>query len=178
MTASKTMTAESFRKKIRRNYRTDDITNYIVSFLLLGLGIYFVGKILHDGLPKVSPAKYLVILAPAIPVFFGLYAIWRISKDYIVYQVDSNLTPEEKFKIIDDYLSNVKVVWRSEEGNCRSYRYENKFWSKVELRFFVDDRKLLYNVIGGNTYALKGVINFGLTKRATRRLAQYLNARL
>jgi hypothetical protein len=169
------MTTESFRHKIKRYYRTDDIVNYIMSLMFLGMGIYFLGKLFYEGLPKKFPEKYLIILAPLIPIASALYAFWRIPKDYIVYRVDSNLSKEEKIKLIEDYLSDVQVIWKSIEGDYRSYRYKNKFWSKVDLRIYVDDTKLLYNVHGADSYGLKGVFDFGLTRRAAKRLMEHLN---
>jgi hypothetical protein len=140
------------------------------------MGIYFLVKILYDGLPKEVPERYMIVIVPIIPISFALYALWRIPKDYVVYQVDSNSSIEEKVKIIEDYFSDVQVVWKSEEGNYISYRYKNKFWSKVDLRFFVDHNKVLCNVKGADTSGSKGLFDFGLTRRATNRLTEHLNA--
>lgn len=173
------MTRESFQHKIKKIYKTDNITNYVVSFLFFGMGVYFLFKIIIDGLPtQEAPEKYMILIVPLIPITAALYAIWRIPKDYIVHQVDSQKTLEEKLELIELYLSDKKILWMQVEGGYRSYRYANNFFSKVDVRFFIDEKKVLINVQGADTSGLKGVIDFGLTSRATKRLKEYLEASL
>jgi hypothetical protein len=71
-----------------------------------------------------------------------------------------------------------KTTWKQVEGGYRSYRYANNFFSKVDVRFFIDEKKVLFNVQGADTSSIKGVIDFGLTKRATKRLKEYLEVSL
>ena len=173
------MTAESFRQKIKGNFKTDDVTNYIASILFIGLSCYCFFRIIQDGLPAdPTPKRYLIFIVPLVPMSFAFYALWRIPKDYLVYQIDSTKKVEEKITVIENYLTDVKVIWKSIESNYRTYRYKNKFLSKVDLRFYIDETKILYNIQGADTSGLKGVFDFGLTRRATKRLAEHLNASL
>jgi hypothetical protein len=173
------MTAESFRNKIKRIYKIDDITNYVISFMFIGIGLYFLSKIVRNNLPTYdTPEKYTILFLPMIPIAVALYALWRIPKDYIVHQINSTKPMEEKVEVVEHYLSEVKVVWKSIEGNYRSYRYRNRLFTKVDVRFYIDENKVFFNVQGADFSALKGIIDFGLTRRATKRLNQYLQTYL
>ena len=173
------MTAKSFEQKIKSIYRLDNIVNYVTSFILLGIGLYFFFIILTEGFPKKNGTeKYILLVVPFIPIVIGSYAIWRIPQDYTVYQIDSSLSIEEKIKLIEKYFSNVKVIWKSVEDNYRSYRYRNRWWGFVDLRFYVNDTNLLFNAHGADRFGMKGIFDFGLTWRSRQRLKKFLKAKL
>ncbi len=144
--------------------------------VILG-GLFFLFKVVqdkHNG--NQSSETGWLILAPAIPILIGSYGIWRIRQDYIVKAVYSNATIDKKKEVIEEYLSNVKVLFRSKDKNYYSYRYRNKYFMIVDLRVYLDEDKILFNVMAGDSSALKGIIDFGITNRATKRLENYLKA--
>ena len=109
-----------------------------------------------------------------MPIALGVYGFWRIRQDYIITSFYSNASLDKKNKVVEEYLSNVKVLFRAKDGNYYSYRYRNKFFMLVDLRVYLDDDKILFNVMGGHSSSLKGIIDLGLTKRAIKRFENYL----
>jgi hypothetical protein len=163
------MTQQEFRRKIRRLYRNDLIALYLVCAFFLGLAIFYSIKSISEGPPK--PASWIIIVF--LYIFIG-YVLWRIPKEFMVTRIDSLKTVEEKRTIIEKYFADVKIVTKMIDNRFISICYQNKYFTRIDARFYIDDDKILFNVQGANTHQLKGVIDFGLTARATRRLEKYL----
>jgi hypothetical protein len=172
------MTTEDFRRSIKRSDKVDDIVNYVLAICFLIAGIYFLLKITNAELHGNNEIeKLLPYLAPLFLICTAMYVIWRIPKDYIVYEFNSPKSVEEKQKIIDNYLSDVKLTSRIVNGSLVSYQYRNKFLSSVKLKVYLDAEKILFNAQAADMGS-KGVIDFGLTRRAAKRLYNYLEANL
>ena len=169
------MTVQTFRNKITGVYKTDNVINYVTCIIFIFGGLFLLFKIIQGKYTHIqNSSALLVILIPLMPIALGVYGIWRIRQDYIVTSFYSNASIDKKSKVVDEYLSNVKVLFRSKDGNYYSYRYRNRFFMLVDLRVYLDDDKILFNVMGGDSSSLKGIIDFGLTKRAIKRFENYL----
>lgn len=133
---------------------------------------FLQGKFSHN---ELSPNP-LSLLASAIPLTFGLYGLWRIKQDYIVNEMYSTASIDTKRIIVEEYLSKMKILFQTKEGNYYSYRYRNKYFMIVDLRVYLADNKIMYNTMGGDRSALKGIIDFGLSYRAAKKFQSHLNA--
>ena len=110
-----------------------------------------------------------------IPLSFGLYVLWRIPKYYLTNVIYSTTQTNEKIEIITNYFKEVKVVRQSVINDLIETEYQNKYLTYINVTVFVDDDKYLYYATGADLRGTKGVIDFGLQKRATNRLTKYLN---
>jgi len=174
------MTKEQFTQRIKKRDKFDDILNYFVcvAFVLFGLCISYV--IIDDDLntSNILTGKYKGLLISIYLILLGMYGFWRIPKDYEVMNIRSNKSKDEKSKIINDYLSNLKMEQKTVDNGFIECRYRNMFFNKVDLRIFIDEHGILFNAQGVDQYGGKGFIDFGLTRRATKRLEKYIRANL
>jgi hypothetical protein len=106
----------------------------------------------------------------------GSYGFWRITIDYKVTSIFSLKKTDEKWKIIDEYLSQLKIESKSLNMGIVECRYKNKFLNKVDLTISVDDEKYLFNAHGVDITEAGGFIDFGLTRRATKKLKKHIQA--
>ena len=174
------MTIEQFNQKIKKRDKFDDLLNYLTCIAFIALGLFFLYKIMEDGFNTSMKGveKYKVLLLPLIFILPGIYGFWRIPKDYEVISIRSKKTKDEKLKIITDYLSDLKIEQKTVDNDFIECRYRNFFFNKVDLRIFIDEQEILFNAQGVDQSGAKGFIDFGLTRRATRRLKRYLHANL
>jgi len=158
-----------FRKLILKEHKTDNTVNYILCFALICMGIYFLFKIITDYDPAKGNEVFLILLLPFILFSAGLYGLWRISKDYIITSVFSKKTISEKENIIDNYftISRHKLVLTEKKDDIIYIRYRN---------IFIDNDKYIFNAQGADLTSAKGIIDFGLTKRANIKLKKYLQS--
>jgi len=171
------MTIETFKHKIKKRSRFADILNYLTCSAFIVIGLYFLYKVLnYDFNPLYGNGQYLVVLVSLIPLVFGFYGFWRIPKDYEVTCIYSTKSIEEKEKIIYEYFSTLKVVSKSLGTSFIECRYRNIFLNKVDLKIFIDEEKILFNAQGVDQSGSKGIFDFGLTNRATKKIKKYINA--
>ena len=171
------MTKQEFRQKIKGYYKTDDVVNYILCIVFILIGLFFFFFFLQGQLSqKGTLLNPWSLLVSAIPILFGIYGLWRIRQDYIVNEMYSNASIDTKRVTVEDYLSKVKILYQSKDGNYYSYRYRNKYFMIVDLRVYLAVDKILYNTMGGDRSALKGIIDFGLSYRASKKFQRHLNA--
>ena len=165
-----------FRKLILKEHKTDNTVNYILCFALICMGIYFLFKIITDYDPAKGNEVLLILVLPLFLFLAGFYGLWRISQDYIITSVLSTKTISEKENFIDNYLaiSRHKIVWRQKKDKINYIRYRNIFWNFVDLKIYIDNDKFMFNAQGADLTSAKGIIDFGLTKRANVRLKNYL----
>ncbi len=171
------MTTQEFRSNITKHYKTDNVVNYILCTVFILIGFYFLINFFQ--IKYSEPESSLnpwSLFAAAIPISFGLYGFWRIKQDYVVNEVFNNSSIDRKRLIVEEYLSKVKVVFRTNEGNFFSYRYRNMYFGLVDLKVYLDEDKILYNIGGADRSGFKGFIDFGLTRRAGKMFKNHLTA--
>ena len=171
------MTEQIFRKKIIGFYKTDNVMNYVVCGIIIFGGLFLLYKTLaqkHDHYHNAS--SLFTVLFSLFPIAFGIYGLWRIRQDYIVKVVYSNANIDIKNKVVEEYLAKVKVLFKARDGNYYSYRYRNRFFLVVDLRVYLDEDKILFNAMAGDSSAGRGFIDFGLTNRATKKFENHLKA--
>jgi hypothetical protein len=164
-----------FKKVITHEHKTDNTANYVLSIAFICMGIYFLYKIYADYDSTKGNAVFLILLLPFILFSTGFYGLWRISKDYIVTSISSTKTISEKENLIDKYfsISKHKIVWKEKRDDLIYIRYRNVFWNFVDLKIYIDDNKYIFNAQGADLTRSKGIIDFGLTKRANNKLKKY-----
>jgi len=168
------VTKEQFHLYIRKKNKFDNVFNYFLCSCVLAIGIYFLIKIVSDFKPHQPIDKYLIWSLPLILISMGLYVMWRIPKNYIVHELHSSISLERKLKILDEYFSSFKFSKREINGNIISYWYTNKYLSTVHVFFYIDEDRLLFNIQTGEMLSPKGVLDYGISRRASKRLLNYL----
>src|SRR6187399_2555760 len=123
------MTSQEFRNKIIRYYKTDNVFNYIICIAFILLGLFFLVKFLQGNFSQNEASlNPLSLLASGIPILFGIYGLWRIKQDYIINEMYSNASIDTKRIVVEQYLSKVKILFQTKEGNYYSYRYRNRYF--------------------------------------------------
>jgi len=170
------MNESEFKKIITHEKKSDNTVNYILCTGLIIMGFYFLMKIYNDFDPTKGNEVFLILPIPFILFCAGFYGLWRIPKDYFVSIVSSTQTISKKENLIDDYLklSKHKIIWREKTDNIIDVRYRNIFWNYVDLKIYVDNDKFMFNAQGADLTSAKGIIDFGLTRRANNKLMNFL----
>ena len=173
------MTAYQFEQKLRKPERIEDTLNYLIciSFIVFGFWLAY-GIATNDfHLMSLDRDKSLTLLLSFFSVVLGVYGFRKISKQYRVGCIHSLKTIDEKRAVVDEYLSHLKLQSRTENDSQIECIYTNKYLNSLVIRIHIDDSKVLYNVqtldIGS-----KGIIDYGLSSRATKRLRKFLTNRL
>lgn len=161
------MTEEQFKKFITRPDKFDDYFNYLICGLACCGGIYF--QLAAFGFIKNREQETLDIYAGVFLLFLGLYGIWRIPKDYKIIIILSNKTLEEKRQIIETYLETLNVRKRFVSGELFRIQYRNKYWNSIDLSIAYDENQIFLSAKGADNHGGKGIIDFGLTRRALRK---------
>ncbi len=174
------MTASSFQQKIKGIYGPEFRTSKWTTWLLLTVVLcVFVALLVHAwGFQAHRPWKLLLL--PALYVLLIAYGIWCRKKAHRIHQFDSPKTIQEKTTIIENYTTGLNVVWRYSEGNYHSITYRNRLFIRIDLRFYIDQNKILANVQPTANYITrrKNHLNIGLAHSATKKLQQYLETQL
>jgi hypothetical protein len=173
---ARNMSEEEFKEAITYEYKTDNTVNYILCIAIIILGVYFLYQIYVDFESSQSKYAWLVLLLPLMLFSEGFYLLWRISKDYLISIVPSTKPISEKVTIIDDYLSLSKneIIWNERNYEIIQIRYKNRFYNYVDLNIYIDNEKFMFNAQGVDRRRPKGMIDFGLTKRANIKFKRFL----
>ena len=170
------MTIETFKYSIKKGNRFNDFLNYFISLTILFFGLYLLIRILYGSFHSSTSAGTLLRLIVSTSFcLMGLYGFWRIPKDYKITQIPSLKKTDEKWEIIDEYLSQQKIVTKSKRTNFIECRYRNNFFNLVDLSIYFDDEIFLFNTHSVNLTSF-GFIDFGLTKRSTQKLKKHIQA--
>ncbi|MEK6482554.1 hypothetical protein WJR50_33810 [Catalinimonas sp. 4WD22] len=172
------MTVDQFKQELKEPEKTNDILNYLVCVFFIGFGIWMIGDlIINDFYHPRHKGNYLILLAPLLSIIIGIYGFWRIPKDYQIGCINSVKTIDEKWMVINEYLSQLKIRSKKIENNQIECVYRNKFFNSLVISVYLDENKVLFNVQSLDSVN-KGIIDFGLSKRATKRLKKFLENRL
>ena len=170
---SKPMTQEQFKKCIQRPDKIQDIINYLICVLVISGGLFFLAITLQ--IITSRPKHDLDIYAATFLLSIGLYGLWRIPQDYEIISINSDKTLEQKKQITESYLLTLNVCSRSVSGDFYRIQYRNKFWNSVDLCVAFNEKRFFISAKGADNYGGKGIIDFGLTRRATKRAKEYFN---
>lgn len=175
------MNAASFQQKIKEIYKPYFRLPEWATWILVGLTFcLFVLLAGHAwALKAVKPWKLLLVLASYSLLI--AYGIWCWKQAYRIYQFNSPKTTQEKTTIIENYTAALKVVWRYSEGNYHSVTYRNRLFIRIDLRFYIDQHKILANIQPTASYSAgrgKNNLNIVLAHAATKKLKKYLEAQL
>ena len=172
------MTTDNFKEKIQKPHKADDTINYIACFFFIGLGLYFLIKIFleFDSFPDI--AKFLVFILPLFFLSAGIYGLWRLKNTYAVRQIYSTQVIERKAEAVELYLKQLNVQFKRQDDNFISLRYRNKYLTSIDAQIYYDDNKILYYAEGADLNGIRGIIDFGVSKRAMRRIERHFKAYL
>jgi len=170
------MTANDFKEKIKKPHKADDTINYIVCFFFVVVGLYFLVKIISelDSFPYL--AKFLVFALPLIFITAGIYGIWRLKNTYLIQQIDSAQAIDKKAQAVDEYLNQLNVQFKRQDDNFISLRYRNKYLTSIDAQIYYDSDKILYYAEGADLSGIRGIIDFGLSRRAMKRIERHFKA--
>lgn len=164
------MTEELFKEQIRKQAKFRDLLNYVLSGFVLLIGLFLFYRFFHLK-TKINDLFHLVYPT----VFFcllGGYGIWRIPKDYKLIKVKSDQSAEQKTQIIEAYISTLKVNAYAMENGVYNFTHVNKYWNSIEVFIAFNNEFYFLNARAAN-YGINGIIDFGLTSRASKKLAKY-----
>jgi hypothetical protein len=172
---NKPMTEQQFKNFIRQPDKIQDAINYIVCILAILAGLFFLSLALQISTNR--PKHALDIYAAIFLLSMGVYGLWRIPKDYEIVSINSDKTLEQKRQITENYLLTLNVRNRFVSGVLYRIRYRNKFLNSVDLCVAFDEKRFFISAKGADNYGGKGMIDFGLTRRATKRAKQHFNGK-
>lgn len=164
------MTEDAFKNEIKNPDRIQDFLNYVVCSSMILIGLFDFYKFFQSLTPS-SNSNHLLY-----PAFFflllGGYGLWRISKDYSLIKVESEQTPEQKRQVIEEYITTLKVKTYVLDNELFKITYRNRYWNTVNV-FITFDNEFYYLNAKAADYGSKGIIDFGLTNRASKKLQAY-----
>ena len=171
------MTAESLRKKLKKDNAFDIAFNYCAITAFGGFGVYLFFDILFTHHIIRQPSN-LIYLVPAFFILFAIYGFWQIPRDFIVVQIDSTKSMEEKRTIIDSYFTNKTGNVRVNKDSAR-FLYPGNIFLDLRVNIYFDEKKVIFNVHAVNMKGQSsGFIDFGMTRRAMKKLRWYLEGYL
>lgn len=169
------MTVDQFKEQVRKKDPFSDLSNYLMCVSLIMAGFYFYFQILTT---SKSDAAYILLIIPTALLLMGLYGFWRIPQTYEVVMIQSKVDMKIKSRIIHEYLISLKAEPKSGKNNCSEASYTNEFGNKVDILYYVDSQKILFNVKKGNQFRFDRMFDFGVTRRAAEKIKYRLKEKL
>lgn len=164
-----------FESIIRTKNKTSSRTNYIFASLIVLLGLIFLSIMIINFKDQKTN---LVFVLPIMPIVFGLYVINLIPKQYVVTEIISNLNIADKINLLMNSLNGYKVINKAKQDDLLLISCRNKYFSGFDIYIYMDNEKYLFNVQTQDIGSIKGVIDFGLSKRVKNRLKEKIKAGL
>lgn len=165
------MTINQFKEQIKKKDPFANLSNYLMCIGFIMAGFYFYYLILTTAKSDVA---YILLIIPTVLLAMGLYGFWRIPKTHDVVIIQSKVDSKGKLKIIQEYLSRWKTEAKRNKYNFLEASYVNEFGNKVDLLFYVDSQKVLFNVQKGNQFRFNRILDFGVTRRASEKIKSCL----
>ena len=174
------MTIDQFRQTLKKPEKTDVLLNYLTCIFFIGGGLWFIYDLVTNGFyhPELGNRKYLILIFPLTFVIIGICGFWRIPKDYQIGCINSLKPIEEKWTVVNEYLSQLKIRSKKIESTQIECIYRNKYLNSLVISMHLDKDKILYNVRSFDPTINKGFVDLGLSKRGTKRLKKFLEDRL
>lgn len=139
------MTQENFIKNINDENKSGHIRNYIGLFIMPSIYIaywYFRTPNKENFFTNfISDHIFILTLI----VVYVIYSFWRIPQDNKIITIESNISEDEKHKIIKKILIDLNSDEVSNISNTYRVLYKKGLFSKILLSIFVDNNCFLYN---------------------------------
>jgi len=171
------MTSIEFEKEISNIYKSSNRVNRIFAIVLLILSFIFFVIILNN-LSQNNNKSFGALVIPLIPMFASFLVLYLIPKQYIVIEVSSNKSVENKTKLFMDSLKHYKIKNIIHVNGYSIISCSNKYFSSFEVFILFDDKKYLFNVQSADGQTYKGVFDFGLSNRVEKRIKASLQQRV
>jgi hypothetical protein len=169
------MTIDQFKEQVRKKDPFSDLSNYLMCVGFIMAGFYFYFQILTT---SKSDAAYILLVIPTTLLLMGLYGFWRIPQTYEVVMIQSKVDVKIKSRIIHEYLISLKAEPTSGKVNCSEATYTNEFGNKVDILYYVDTQKILFNVKKGSQFRYNRMFDFGVARRASEKIKSCLTEQL
>jgi hypothetical protein len=169
------MTVDQFKEQVRKKDPFSDFSNYLMCVGFIMAGFYFYFQILTT---SKSDGAYILLIIPTVLLLMGLYGFWRIPQTYEVVMIQSKVDVKIKSRIMQEYLSSLKAEPKSDKNNCSVASYTNEFGNKVDILYYVDSQKILFNVKKGNQFRYNRMFDFGVARRASEKIKSCLTEQL
>lgn len=169
------MIKTEFESIIRTKNKTSNRANYFFASLIVLLGLIFFSIMIINFKDQKTN---LVFILPLMPILIGLYVINLIQKQYAVTEISSNLNIIDKTNLFNSTLDSYKVTNKTNIDDLTIISCRNKYFSGFDIYIYIDKEKYLFNVQTQDIGSIKGVIDFGLSKRVTNRLKEKIKAGL
>lgn len=164
---------EEFEEEIKDQSKFNTLGNYVISIFFLLMAMYCGYKAFSFGFrPKFGILLNCVtFFMPLMFLIIGLYGFWKIPTDNKVKTVLSDLSLQQKEKVITNYLEMLNVLTKQIVNcNCKINYKVNPFYGNLNLTIYFDEKQFLVNVKNADL----GFTDFGLTKKATNKIITYL----
>lgn len=169
------MTIDQFKEQIKKKDPFANLSNYLMCVGFIMAGFYFYNLILTTAQSDVA---YVLLIIPTVILAMGLYGFWRIPRTHDVVMIQSKVDTKDKLKIVQAYLSVRKSEAKLNKHKFLEASYINEFGNKVELLFYVDSQKVLFNMQKGNQFRFGRMFDFGVTRRSAKKIELYLTESL
>jgi hypothetical protein len=158
------MNYELFVTAVKGKDKITRFFNYVLCITVMLMGLYFLVDFNKSG--KISADYFFLLL-----VAMGLYGFYRIPQDYKITSIASNKTVSDKAEIVKKYLEGKKLFEETIESNYFQIRYRNKYLTLIDMFIYIDNNYFYINV---RQKASGGYLDFGIGKRATRKIITHI----
>jgi hypothetical protein len=169
------MTYQDFLKKFRKINSFDKYWNYFLSFFIIGIGLFFIYDLLFTDNHETQttenkvPKEYVYLLSCSF-IVLGLYGFWRIPKTYQVNRIGSQLGINEKADILALLVTDFQLIELEREEQYRHFMYNGWLGNTFDIYTFFDTENFFFNVQQVDFGGVGGFIDFGTSKRVTRKI--------
>lgn len=165
------MTNQEFRKAIIKANWYDKYYYSLVSFAVIGVGIFFLYLAFFNK-PKQSSAysQILIFCAALLFIFLGSISLYLIPNRYKFCTINCQLSTDEKKKIIADTMKEFGALFLDNPENFWTFNYQRR-WCTFDYNVYLtlDNEKILIAVVSV-TLGRGGFIDFGQTERFRKKL--------
>ena len=172
------MTILEFKKSIARKNRIDKIYNYVITFLAIFGGLFFLYKFeftewyeIKSLTVNVAP-KIIIRIAYIFLITVGFYGIWRIPHLYNFFQIKWLSTIEDKLEVIEKV--KIKLNFRNQRfsDNSFEFKYLGLLYNPFLVRIFIDEESFFINVQQIDPSG--GFIGFGNSNRVKNKITKII----
>lgn len=140
------MTKEHFVENIKDENKSGHLRNYInvVIMPIVYVAYWYFRTENKEGffLNFLSNHKLFIVII----LVMVIYSFWRIFQDNKIMTIDSNLSEEEKHKIIKKILHDLNTDDVTNIANTYRVHYKEGLFSKILLCIYIDNDCFVYNV--------------------------------
>lgn len=169
------MTKIELEKILKNNSAESNKSNKILAYTFIIIGLIFLSFIMNNGI-KINSIENIdiiigtigILLIPFIPIIVGLLVLNKIPKQYIVTEIYSNLSIEEKQEKFNKSLSKYKIMKVQPRNDYTRISCMDRYFNGFDIFVAMDNEKYLFNVSTQDTGYYKGVFDLGVAKKKTK----------